>query len=391
MKQNEMSSLPDDQPSSANVRPVGLRFDLLNIAATTAVVFLVVQAFSFVDLIRRVLLLLVLAILLATAIQPLVARLRRSGVGRGPSVLSIYLVAVAAVVAFVVAASSAIAEQAAALIADLPKLSERIRDLTTGLPAGPIRETAARMTESLSLEQIGSMVTSSLASGTLYGFAFVTLTVFETAFAVITVFVLAYFWIAERTAIRRLVVQAFRGEHRLRAFTIWESVEDKLGAWIRGQLLLMLIIGVAQGLGYAVLGLPFVLLLAVFAALAEAIPMAGPYLGAIPAILMALTVSPRVALILVAYTVVLHLVESNVLVPRVMERAVGLSPLAVVLTLLVGVAVGGIVGAVLSIPIAAVIQTTIRDLVQARKASAESGAVSASQTAEGAVKAGADG
>lgn len=371
-----------DQPSSTKPPPTRLHFDLLNVAAATAVVLLVVKAFTFVDLVRQVLLLLVLAILLATAIQPLVTRLRRSGVGRAPSVLGIYLVIVAIVVAFVAAVSSAIAEQAVALMAALPTLSERLSSLVGGLPAGVIRDSATPLVDSLSPARIGPLLSSVFTTGAISGLALATLGVFETAFAVITVFVLAYFWLAERMSIRRLVVLALGAEHRLKAFTVWERTEEKLGAWIRGQLLLMLIIGVAQGVGYAVLGVPFVLLLAVFAALAEAIPMIGPYLGAIPAVIVALTVSPSLALILVGYTVVLHLVESNVLVPRIMQRAVGLSPLTVVLALLVGAAVSGIAGAVLAIPIAAVIQATIGDLMQAPSAPAQPEVASASSPAE---------
>ena len=170
--------------------------------------------------------------------------------------------------------------------------------------------------------------------------------------------------------IRRLVLRSVHEEHRARALRIWQDVETKLGAWVRGQLLLMLIIGVAQGIGYAVLGLPFALLLAVFAGLAEAIPMVGPYLGTIPAVLIALAVSPQLALLLAGYTVVLHLVESNVLVPRIMEKAVGLTTLTVVLALLVGAALGGLIGALLAIPIAAAVQAAVVNLVEASEAQA---------------------
>jgi len=134
---------------------------------------------------------------------------------------------------------------------------------------------------------------------------------------------------------------------------------------VRGQLLLMLIVGARQGLGYAALGLPSALLLAVFAGLAEAIPMVGPYLGAIPAILIALTVSPQVALLLAGYTIVLHLVESNVLVRGSWKRLSGLTPLTVVLALLAGAALGGLIGALLAIPIAAAVQAAIVNLIKA--------------------------
>jgi predicted PurR-regulated permease PerM len=213
---------------------------------------------------------------------------------------------------------------------------------------------------------LGSIFTQDTAAAALS----VTLSAFETIFTVVTVFVIAYFWLEERTRIRRLVARSLRPEHRERALRIWEDVETRLGAWLRGQLLLMGIIGTAQGVAYLVLGVPFALLLAVFAGLMEAIPMVGPFLGAIPAILIALTISPQLALILVAYTVLVHLVEGNVLVPRVMERAVGLTPLSVILALLVGTSVAGILGALLAIPVAAAVQAAIVDLVSTSDAAA---------------------
>lgn len=340
-----------------------LRFDLVNVALAAAVVLLVMQAFSFIDLIRQVLVILVLAILLATGIEPLVIRLRRGGISRGPSVLGIYLIIVGLLVGFLIIAGRTVSEQASSLTSDLPALAERLSRLASGLPEGPIRNLAVSAVDNLQPERIGGLVASVFTAESISQVVTVTLTVFETVFTLFTVFVIGYFWIAERPIIRRLVVRSFRSEQRERVLVIWQDVEQRLGAWVRGQLVLMLIIGTAQGIGYAVVGLPFALLLAVFAGLMEAIPMVGPYLGAVPALLIALAVSPQTALILAGYTVLIHLVESNVLVPRVMEQAVGLTPLSIILALLVGSTVGGFIGALLAIPIAAAAQAAIVDLI----------------------------
>ena len=122
------------------------------------------------------------------------------------------------------------------------------------------------------------------------------------------------------------------------------------GLWVRGQLILMGTMGLATGMAYTVLGLPGALLLALIAALAEAIPIIGPLLGAIPAVLVAATVSPELAVIVAGVYIVIQLVEGSVLVPMVMRNTIGLSPLLVLLSLLVGAAVGGLVGAFLAVP-----------------------------------------
>ena len=124
--------------------------------------------------------------------------------------------------------------------------------------------------------------------------------------------------------------------------------------------------GAATGVAYTLLGLPSALLLALIAALTEAIPIIGPLLGAIPAILVAATVSPELALIVAGVYVVLQVLEGNVLVPMVMRNTVGISPLLVLLSLLIGAAVGGLVGAFLAVPVVASIEIAVAHL-QARE------------------------
>ena len=123
--------------------------------------------------------------------------------------------------------------------------------------------------------------------------------------------------------------------------------------------------GVATGLTYTLLGLPSPMLLALIAAVMEAVPLVGPLLGAIPAILVAATVSPELALAVAGIYLVIQLVEGNVLVPLVMRNTIGLSPFLVIVSLLIGGGAGGIVGALLAVPIAAALLAVLERL-QAR-------------------------
>jgi predicted PurR-regulated permease PerM len=123
---------------------------------------------------------------------------------------------------------------------------------------------------------------------------------------------------------------------------------------------------VMTGVVYSLLGVPGALLLALIAAITEAIPIIGPLLGAIPAVLVAATVSPELALIVAGLYVVIQFVEGNVLVPIVMRHAVGISPLLVLVSLLIGAAAGGFIGAFLAVPIAASLEIALQRL-QARE------------------------
>jgi predicted PurR-regulated permease PerM len=125
-------------------------------------------------------------------------------------------------------------------------------------------------------------------------------------------------------------------------------------------------IGIGAAVVYSVLGVQAALLLGLIAALAEAIPIIGPLLGAIPAVLVAATVSPQLALAVAGAYLVLQLVEGNILVPLVMRNTIGISPFLVILSVLIGGAAGGFVGALLAVPIAAVGEVLIEGL-QARE------------------------
>jgi predicted PurR-regulated permease PerM len=341
---------------------IPVRFDLLNVALATTVVMLVMAAFQFLAFVKGVLVLLIVAIIVATAIEPLVTRLRRLGLRRGQGVLLIYLGLAAAVILFLILIAQTVVEQAGALIAALPELLADLRGLALALPPGPFQDAAFILFDSIA----GTELPAILATGTLSGLVFATLSLVEGIFVVFSVFVVAFFWVSERLTIRRLLIRAFRPEHRERALTIWEDVEDKLGAWVRGQLFLMMIIGVMMGAGYTILGVQFALLLGIFAALTEAIPIVGPYLGAIPAVLVALTQDFQLALLVAGYTAVVQIVESNILVPRIMKDAVGLTPLTVIVALLIGTTLYGIVGALLAVPIAAAAQVALIDLIEPR-------------------------
>jgi predicted PurR-regulated permease PerM len=339
-----------------------IRFDLGNVALATAVVLAVVELGRFVREIESVIILLVFSLILATAIDPIVNALRRRGFQQRYGVLLIYLVLVLIVSVFVFFIAQILITEFVALVTALPATLRRLNAQAGALPPGVLRETAIAAVVGLQ-SALGSSATTTVAnSGALSGLVAATLSVFETVFAAVTILVIAYFWIFERASVRRWIVGFVPARRRETVIVLWETIEDRLGAWSRGQILLMIVVAAIQGTGYALLGLPFAPLLAAWAGLAELIPMIGPYLGAAPALLVALAESPQKALLVAGFALVVNLIEANVLVPRIMERALGLSPLTVIIALLAGIEVGGVVGAILAVPIAAAMQAGLEEL-----------------------------
>jgi len=160
------------------------------------------------------------------------------------------------------------------------------------------------------------------------------------------------FWLSLAPAARRPELLA-----------IWREIENRLGGYVRGELLLMTSIGVLSSLGYLVIGLPYPLALGVLAGMVEFVPMVGPTLGAIPAIVVALSISPQAALLVLVYSIGIQMAENNILVPRLMGRSVGVSPVVVILAVFAFGSLLGITGAFLAIPLAAILQVLMDHLV----------------------------
>jgi len=308
-----------------------------------------------------VLLLLFLSILLASALEPIVGSVRsRVGLGRGMTILLVYLAFFVAVLGFSLIVVPGAIGQAERIAASLPPL---LTDARTW--AADLRPTALATSLTALIDAAAEIVAPAPAPPNPDDVVQAGLTVAEVAVSIATVLAIVYFWLVEHARLQRYLLAFAPIERRAGTRDAWNEIETRLGLWVRGQLILMGSMGAATGIAYTVLGVPSALLLALIAALTEAIPIVGPLLGAIPAILVAATVSPQLALVVAGVYIVLQLVEGNVLVPMVMRNTVGISPLLVLLSLLVGAAVGGFVGAFLAVPVVASIELALARL-QAR-------------------------
>jgi len=324
------------------------------IALWTATILLVILGFVFLWLIRNILFLVFLSILFATGIEPVVRWLRRGPFNRTTGILVVYSLIMGFIALLIYLTVPPLIDEANRLIATLTN-PESARATIAQIDNAFFRDITSQIYNAFS--DVGRNF--KLNADTLS----IGLTVLEALFSGVTVFVIAYYWLTERTMLKRFIFSLIPEQKRPNARTLWVNVEDKLGAWTRGQLLLMVFIGVLAGIGYAIMGLKYALVLAVFAGLTELIPLVGPYIGGAPAVLIALTQNFVLAIVVLVYIVVLQLVEGNVLVPRIMKNALGVTPLTVIIGILIGSTLAGIAGALTAVPIVATIQviyTTIQ-------------------------------
>lgn len=308
--------------------------------------------------IHEVIFLLFLGILLATAIEPAVNYLRRGPFGRGTGVLAVYsaIVLVLGTVTAIVVPS--LAAQSDAFFASIPAKIAALRPIAEQLGPRVVEDAAVR-----AIDRVGDTVSNPTVPVDEQSLLQILAKVGHFLISFMTVFFLAFYWLVERAAIKRALLRLVPANRARAVNAVWLEVEQKLGGWVRGQLLVMGIMAVLAGVGFWLLGLPNPVLLGVLAGLGELVPMIGPFLAFAPAILVALGIDPWLALMVLVYAIVIQQIESNFLVPRIMGHTVGVSPLTVVLGILIGAILYGLPGAFLAVPIAGAIQVIVAHAV----------------------------
>jgi predicted PurR-regulated permease PerM len=303
----------------------------------------------------NVLLLLFLSILLAAGLEPFIGWLRaRLPLGRGPTILVVYAVFFLMVAVLALLVLPAAITQAAQAVDRLPTFLDQARAWAQDLRPQALSDAAtalvraadralrppAQPTDPQDVLQVG-------------------LTLAEVIASLATMLALVFFWLVGHARLQRYVLAFLPPRRRAAVRDGWNEVETRLGLWVRGQLTLMGIVGLASGIAYVLLGVPAALLLGVIAGLCEGIPLVGPIIGAVPAVIAAATVSPELALVVVGVATVIQLVENNLLVPVIMRNTIGISPLILTVSLLIGAAAGGIIGALIAVPIAAALEVIL--------------------------------
>lgn len=324
---------------------------------TTATIFKVILAVVlvwFLYAIRNVLVLFFIVLVIFAAVGPLVDRMSRY-IPRVLALILLLLILILILVAFGFLLAPLIVSQIHQLAINLPVLIERFGPLYQKL-----QPSIANYQENLFKysSQVGQ-ITSGVFSTTV-GFI-------SGVVGIFTVLVLSFYMLLEKNVIRKLADDFIPLEHKERIFDVLRKIAEKMGKWLRGQSLLMLVVGVADFIALTILGVPYAAILAILGGLFEVIPYIGPWLGLLPAFIIAFTISPIKALfVLIAYVLIQQL-EGQFLVPKIMGKAVGLSPVIIILALLCGAELMGILGVIVAVPVAAAIAVIIQEWPEIRK------------------------
>ena len=186
-------------------------------------------------------------------------------------------------------------------------------------------------------------------------------TVFEGSFALISILILSFYLLIEAEPMFEYLMRFVPAARRGDVATAAREAVIKVSAWLRAQFVLAGVMGTFAAIGLGLMGVPYFYVIALVAAVGETIPIVGPIIGGITAVAVAITVSPKLALMVGGYFLILHQLEANILVPKIMERNVGVSPVTVMVALLVGGSLWGLIGAILAIPTAAILSVILEE------------------------------
>jgi predicted PurR-regulated permease PerM len=307
------------------------------------------------------------ALVLGTAIRPAVDWLYRRGLRREAGVILVYLTLLALLIGFILLLAPVLIEQTKAIGAKLPAYYQSLHASLAGSPSALMRRLAQQLPAQPSLSFPGQAAAGLPLGAVGQALGYVGL-VWRILFVGAAILVLAFYWTLDgdrlvRSGMLRVATERREGWHRLIS-----EMETKVGAYMRGVSILSLVVGVMATIAYLLIGLPSALVLGLLAGVFEAVPVVGPILGAVLPMLLALSIAPGKVIWVMIATVVIQQAEGNLLVPRVMDKTVGVSPIVTILAILAFSTLFGLPGAVLAIPLAALIQILLSHVVLQREA-----------------------
>lgn len=312
------------------------------------IVFTVIFLASLIVLwsIRDILILLFISFMLMETLHPTVVRLEKLRLPRPLAIIIIYIFIVGILGATLAGMVPILVSQTSELIRVLPDLLKNLQ--LFGFSAVDL-SSQFKILETLPGE-----------------IAKTVLSLFSNLFSGFVILVVTFYLLLERRHLSRYSLKLSGSKGQAVVVKIFEQLEGRLGQWVNGQVLLMVVIGVLSYVGYLIIGLPYALPLALIAGVLEIVPTVGPIVATVLASLIGLTISPLLAILAIVWGTAVQQAENNFIVPKIMKETVGINPIVTILVIATGAKLGGVGGALLAIPIFLTIETIVRVLANQR-------------------------
>ena len=296
----------------------------------------------FLYYILDIILLLFVAILLATILNPAIKKLNRYKIPRGLAVIIVYLTVAALAIFSIGTILNPLVEQTGNFAVNFPIFLERLQ-----IPRYLVEQVTTEITS-----EIGSVSSQILKIG---------VSIFSNILTVFALLIISLYLSIARGRLGEQLRIVLNDEQSKKFEATLEKLETDLGGWTRGEILLIFLVGISTYLGLSLLKIPYAVPLAALAGLLEVIPNIGPVVAAIPAVIVGFGISPITGLAVLALSFLIQQVENYLFVPKVMEKSAGLSPVITLLALLIGFKLSGIVGAMLSVPVLITLRVVLHE------------------------------
>jgi len=331
----------------------------------TAILFVFLAWLLFV--LYELVLIVLTAVVFASAIEPAIRWFMRYRIPRVISVLLVYVLVVAVLFFLVYSFAPPLLDELSQLVNQLPGLLEAF-DTANPLKEAPLLG-AQPVVQDFSLREVIESFQAAFVTAS-EGFLKTISAIFGGIFAFVLIVILSFYFAVQETGVDDFLRVVTPVKHEEKVLNLWYRSKVKIGRWMQGQLLLSLIVGVLVYLGLSILGVEFALLLAVTAAVFELIPVFGSVLAAIPAVAIGfIDGGTGLALLVTGLYLIINQFQANLIYPLVVQKIVGVPPLLVIIALIVGAQLAGFLGIILSVPAAAVLQELVGDIQQEKRIS----------------------
>lgn len=340
----------------------------VNITALGVAKIILVLVFAYILYeIREILAVLFVSLILSSAFDPWVDWLQKKKIPRGISMAFFYVLLVALILAI--------------LFSIIPPIAKQAVDLSTRYPfiADKVRLGMVNLKDFTSFEGVWNKISLSKNNYPEFASAFEAVFsqisgVFGAIFTFFLVLVITFYMVVEESALKKVVWSIVPSQHQVNSMRLVNQIQLKIGLWIRGQIILSFTIFIFIYIGLLFLRVDYALVLAMIAGITEFVPYLGPILAATPAIFLAFTQKPILALFVGVFYYIVQLVENNIIVPKIMQKVVGLNPIVSITVLLIGFRLAGVIGAILSVPVATAVKVVLADVFEKNGNTEEEGA-----------------
>lgn len=335
----------------------------INVSTNTILrVIFIILLLGFLYLIKDVIILLIFALIIASAVAPAVNFLEKIKIPRAIGTLIIYVVTIGVIGFLISLIVPTFGRDVKDFASNLPNyiesLSAKFKSIQSassryGFIINKFQEFLSNIGDTL--RQVSSNVLS-LAIG-----------VFGGVFSFLLILIMSFYISSQKRGVQRVLTAILPINYRDYVLNLWERAQKKLGRWLQGQLFMGLVVGTLIYVGLSVLNVRFALLLGVIAGVLEIFPYIGSFISGALAVTIGILQAPILGLWVLILYLVVYQIEAYILTPMVIGKVVGLNPIVVILALLIGAKLGGIFGMILAVPLSAVFAELLRDMIKKRK------------------------